>query len=509
MAQPTQPYKRSLAGSLGAGMGSLFGGSGKRFYVLEHKVSSKYHKAGDTQEIIVDQIEMGRDPKCQIRFDESFTTVSRRHAAIVKDGDNWKLVQLSQSNSTLLNGKRVQKEWYLQNGDEIQLSVNGPKLGFIIPPGNAGKVGSIALSRRFSLFRQQALRPYKQALTALSVILALAIGGFTSVLFIQADKFEKSTAENSAHIASLISAQSDLTQELAEEQRRNDSINAVLRDIRNRPTGNGQTPSGVMSRMIEKCKDDIYFIMVSKVVLTDGQHEETVMYGGEDEEQKPYGWTGTGFLLDDGRFVTARHCIEFWHFETDMSVLSAYAQAYSLPGLQIVAYMDAISRTGKRFQFKNSDFTCVDSYDGVRELGTFEDGTPARIASVLFATDESVWSSDWAYVKTNDHGHLAFDSQLSSHLPSATDLHVLGFPGNMGVMDTPSNINPVYNKFSVSMDGLDNGGCIVHSRGTDHGNSGGPIFAMSNNDLVVVGIVSRGSSKSAEYNHAVPISALR
>ena len=52
-----QTYKRSLSGSVGSGMRSVFGGNGRRFYILEHKVSSKYHKAGECQQIIVDQIE--------------------------------------------------------------------------------------------------------------------------------------------------------------------------------------------------------------------------------------------------------------------------------------------------------------------------------------------------------------------------------------------------------------------------------------------------------------------
>ena len=177
MAQATQPYKRSLSGSIGSGMKSVLGGNDRRFYVLEHKVSSQYHKAGESQRIIVDQIEIGRGHECQVRFDESFTTVSRRHAAIVKDGDNWKLVQLSQTNSTYLNGRRVEKEWYLQSGDEIQLSTNGPKLGFIVPQGDKGLVKSIGLTARMNLFRQQALRPYKIALIVLSILFVLAVGG--------------------------------------------------------------------------------------------------------------------------------------------------------------------------------------------------------------------------------------------------------------------------------------------------------------------------------------------
>lgn len=133
--QTTKPYKNTFSGSVGAGMGSIFAPGGKKYYILEHKVSSKYHRAGECQEIIVDNITLGRDSHCQVRFDESFKTVSRRHAAIVREGDTWKLVQISQTNSTFLNGRPIKTEWYLQNGDEIQLSVNGPKLGFIIPTG--------------------------------------------------------------------------------------------------------------------------------------------------------------------------------------------------------------------------------------------------------------------------------------------------------------------------------------------------------------------------------------
>ena len=171
----SKTYKKTVKGTLGAGMSSLFGGI-SNYYVLEHKVSSKYHKLGEAQEIIVDYAEIGRDRDCAVRFDESFNTVSRKHAAIVKKDDNWKLIQLSQTNSTFLNGHKVADEWYLQNGDEIQLSVNGPKLGFIIPPAS-GKKTMMNLTHRLSLFRQQALRPYRNAVIIIGVILLLVIGG--------------------------------------------------------------------------------------------------------------------------------------------------------------------------------------------------------------------------------------------------------------------------------------------------------------------------------------------
>ena len=102
----------------------------KPFYMLEHTIGSRYHHAGELQKIVADQVVIGRDPTCEVRFDENFETVSRRHATIIKDGNDWKFVPLSQTNSTFINGQIVHSAWYLQDGDEIQCAVNGPKLVF-------------------------------------------------------------------------------------------------------------------------------------------------------------------------------------------------------------------------------------------------------------------------------------------------------------------------------------------------------------------------------------------
>ena len=56
MEQKTVQYKRTLRGSVGAGVGALFNGNGRRYFILEHKDASKYYKAGDSQKIIIDQI---------------------------------------------------------------------------------------------------------------------------------------------------------------------------------------------------------------------------------------------------------------------------------------------------------------------------------------------------------------------------------------------------------------------------------------------------------------------
>ncbi len=193
-------YKRTVAGSIGAGMGALLNASGRTYYILEHKTSSKYHQAGESQKIIVDQIELGRDAGCQIRFDESFETVSRKHAAIVRDGENWKLIPLSSTNATLVNGQIINDEWHLKSGDEIRLSSRGPIMGFILPQGEKGLVKSIALTERMNLFRKQALRPYKTALWILAIILVLAVAGLVAWNMWQAQQFENKLSDKQEQI---------------------------------------------------------------------------------------------------------------------------------------------------------------------------------------------------------------------------------------------------------------------------------------------------------------------
>lgn len=184
-------YKRTVAGSVGAGVAAVFNATGRQYYILEHKTESLYHHAGESQKIIVDQVELGRDSSCQVRFDESFETVSRRHAAIVKEGENWKIIPLSQTNTTLVNGQAINGEVILKSGDEIRLSSKGPLMGFIIPQGKQSLVSSIGMTERLNLFRQQALVPYKRALWILTILFILAIAGLVSWNVLQAKKFDE------------------------------------------------------------------------------------------------------------------------------------------------------------------------------------------------------------------------------------------------------------------------------------------------------------------------------
>lgn len=495
MQATNNQFKQSFSGSVGSGLGAVFNSSGKRFYILEHKVSSRYYKAGESQRIIIDEIMIGRDPKCQVRFDESFSTVSREHAAIKKEGDNYVLYQLSKINSTYLNGVPVKDRWYLQNGDEIQLSTNGPKLGFIIPPGEQSMVKSIGLSARLSLFRKQALAPYKKAMTVLSILLVLAIAGGTTLGVLQGKKINQLTkvlTEYKQKTSQILSNNKELNQEIArlDSIRKQDSIR--VSKIRS-SGGGGIRPTGHVATLIESVKGSVCFLYTETYIRID------------DESELVSACRGTAFLLNDGSLVTARHCVEPWLFPTSEDDLML--NAMSTMGVAEVYSVIKAYYGNQTIELKNSDFKQDKSHDQVCEV---EDGVSITVAFPgLGVGSKSMYGSDWACARTSHTGSITADYETSASLKAGEKLYVLGFPKGLGVNDGNKRVEPIFNELSVARDGLNDGGCIMITAGTDHGNSGGPVFVERNGKLVAVGIVSRGDSKSAEYGHLVPVRNIR
>lgn len=474
MENKTVQYKRSIGASVGAGVGALFNGNGRRYYVLEHKSTSKYHTAGESQKIIVDQAELGRDSHCQVRFDDTFVTVSRRHAAIVKEGERWKIVHLSNTNSTFVNGERVTTERYLENGDEIQLSTGGPRIGFIVPAGKQGLVSSIRMTERFEMFRKQALRPYKNTIVCLSVFLLLSVSAlvcwnaYNMHINKEQDKkisklnkdFEeaKKNPPSGPKVEALMAKADSLRKE-------NDILKGLV-----------YNPEKTVDALLDKVRPDVFFLFTTKVVVTDGQ----------DELEIPnYAWFGTGFLTTDGYFVTAKHCVNGWlfpgGFPTDNdTIASLLSLGMTRPGLRIKVYFKAVSNK-RTLHLTSDDFVMDHSTEYVLHLDANHDWK-----------QEGSLSADWAYAKRDEKGSIRIDKELAQNLPMAAKLHVLGFPHGWGAIDT-YKFNCHYGSCVVSQSGLDKGGIIsVSDRNFESGNSGGPVFYIDNGILKAVGIVSYG-----------------
>ncbi|PIV22656.1 MAG: hypothetical protein COS40_05465 [Deltaproteobacteria bacterium CG03_land_8_20_14_0_80_45_14] len=84
---------------------------------------------GEIQEFSEPGISIGRHLSCQLRFPADLTSISRKHAEIVREGNQFKLVDHS-ANGTFVNGKKI-KEVYLKNGDVLAFSEGGPKVSFL------------------------------------------------------------------------------------------------------------------------------------------------------------------------------------------------------------------------------------------------------------------------------------------------------------------------------------------------------------------------------------------
>ena len=534
MKRITQSYRSSSASNLGAGMKSVVRGTRKQYFILEHRVGSRHHYAGEQQEIIVDHIEIGRDETCQVRFDEVFETVSRRHAAIIKVENSWKLVPLSTTNPTLLNGKKVQQEWFLQHGDEIQCAINGPKLGFIIPSGEKAMAGSIGLSRRLHLFGKQALAPYKRILIAVMCLLLLLIG--TGVYFIVAkekkindyaetvhglsDTIENYTSKMTDYQSRIDSMSYELLQDKELQEQLNRQIKRLHIDFENirQAAENRSSEAGDWRQKtddedgydLSACHPYIYLMKIYKITI-DG--EVKIEVNPETHSL----WCGTGFILNDGRLVTARRVVsnfysDGYRFDLDGQLviddptnwayhgLGLYLNYLINCGRKVVLHIRAVSQHDV-LELTSDDFVSYGSHDKVYYLEqpvvwndeTIPVGAPIRMgAGDLF---------DWAYCKTVRTDGLIAANDLSVSLRQGSQLFMLEY------LNCREDSQPVLSTTLCTQNGIDDNGTIMVSNDNTIGyNFGGPVFVYRNNVFEVVGVVTGGRELT---NCIIPVAAIQ
>ena len=578
-------YKRTVAGSVGAGLGAIFNATGRTYYILEHKTNSKYHHAGESQKIIVDQIELGRDSSCQVRFDEAFETVSRKHAAIVRDGANCKLIPLSNTNATLVNGRAITAEIILNSGDEIRLSSQGPVLGFIMPQGQQSLVKSISLTERMSLFRKQALRPYKTAIWILFIVLILAVGGLVAWNLYQAKNYETQLFEmqeeqrfisdemaaKDAEIVALMEqldnaetrakmteaevrkANEAIQQYQSEKEEMNKKQQAIEESIKllnkkvdekpkaatapkqaPRPAQNA-TETTPVSEVVEAkpeaaapvevadikdCYNSVYYVKMDDVAVFDNENKELVKFTTD------YLIGGTGFLLDNGRFVTARRVIEPWFYYNGTKALgkdrrgvqwtfSDIQAAQSKDGFKVVANYTAYAPNGMNFKFKNTDVRGDKGFESTESYYKLEAYKLNATLYRLFRTQQIKLKSydmttkaDWVSMAKTDQlqkgSGLAFDPAYSTSPVGGNEVVILGYPLGAGMKNSES-VSPDKRVNNINVTGLNDKGVIeLASRRYQEGNDGAPVLINKDGKWVVIGILSH--TDSSDRDVVVPIS---
>jgi pSer/pThr/pTyr-binding forkhead associated (FHA) protein len=85
-------------------------------------------RSGETYTLRGERVTIGRHPDAAIFLDD--VTVSRNHAVVVREGDDWVIVDEGSLNGTYVNRRRGDRT-VLSDGDEIQIGKY--KFTYIVP----------------------------------------------------------------------------------------------------------------------------------------------------------------------------------------------------------------------------------------------------------------------------------------------------------------------------------------------------------------------------------------
>ena len=264
---------------------------------------------------------------------------------------------------------------------------------------------------------------------------------------------------------------------------------------------------------LSKYNSSIYHITTDSVylirnIIVDGQHKEIVA----DSIELEMAAEGTAFLTSDSLFVTARHCIEPWITDEEWDGVSRGAKMS--PEVRLAT----IAETGNRFErysYYSTDFRMNKSRDMVIRLGSAKD--PLYWRSIIpIATRRDMELGDFAYLKAQNPGN---DSGESHIIPMATweeivafaksynhDIAVIGYPLNDNNSDVATAVYGNLMELDYNDTSTKAIGCLQLSAPINPGNSGGPVIAKINDDIKVIGIVSKADTRANQGMFwAVPI----
>ena len=210
----------------------------------------------------------------------------------------------------------------------------------------------------------------------------------------------------------------------------------------------------------------------------------------------------TGFITNDGYFVTARHVVEPWaYFATGDLDNDPYTR------LNVLKYLGAVidasivveSKTGDQRTFHYRDFDVRRSADIKKDV-YFED----EDGEIYTYETSYAGGDDYAYKKINVNSNIVMNPSLAKSLPAGAKLETLGFPYGQG--GEPNHIRPQYSCATTANSGLLHNVIPVTGVSFENGNSGGPVFYKDGKNYYVVGIVSNRYGRSS--GEVVPVSAI-
>lgn len=211
---------------------------------------------------------------------------------------------------------------------------------------------------------------------------------------------------------------------------------------------------------------------------------------------------GTGFVLSNGTFVTARQNIEPWVYEGTLKGpwRSLMAQYVAL-GCDVIIEYDAYSTegTGHKLSFSNRDFNINRGGDVERltieiskdvRLHLRDNGFDATIYEIRKAEFAVFSKKSYSYATLPGIGGagIPFHAGMSQSMERGTEIQVAGFKNHTNIHNLLSNIS--YFTSRTSRADNHNGTIVLHDNNSNAGYLGSPAFAKDENGkFFVVGVM--------------------
>ena len=282
---------------------------------------------------------------------------------------------------------------------------------------------------------------------------------------------------------------------------------------------------------LSKFNSAIYHITTDSVyliqnIIEDGQHKQIVA----DSIELGMAAEGTAFLTSDSLFVTARHCIEPWIADEEWDGVSTGAKMS--PEVRLATIVETgnrmagyekytlrshcvISKGFERYSYYSTDFHMNKSRDMVIRLGSAKE--PLYWRSIIpIANRRNMELGDFAYLKAQNLDNEPGESHI---IPMARweeivafaksynhDIAVIGYPLNDNNSDIATAVYGNMMELEYNDTTTTAIGCLQLSAPINPGNSGGPIIAKINDEIKVIGIVSKADTRANQGMFwAVPI----
>ena len=239
---------------------------------------------------------------------------------------------------------------------------------------------------------------------------------------------------------------------------------------------------------------DIYKIEADSLLVTTTEGDTL------DVIALPRAETGTGFITENGYFVTARHCIEYWlgyedelkssYQEIGSASVKWAIEAEMYDSIRLLVKLTITDNNGKRYPCTSDKFTMNKERDNIYELGDFSYNYLWRSIISRYEAREAELG-DVAIMRWEDGKgkiKLAAPDRILN-VAHNVNLQSFGYPQSQSKKQAvlTADNDDMYDHATGEDD------LFTCRSAFDNGFSGGPVFVSDDKyaDKAVVGIVSR------------------